>query len=275
MKKYIALLLIIILLLSGCAKAPATEPQQEITPPPAAEPIVPQVAELAPQSYILDYNGISYTSFYSYYGYHYHFDKDMRLIPTGDTVQVDEWITCGTGLPENYDPFAFNGEIFTIENDIYDGEIIFVYNKTQNVYYPFRGGKKIDYNSGDTIKTVIDKQYGSGSFDSITEVRLATYNYTNEWFELPDETEAEILKTVKNMYNSDSSWQCDHKSNEYEHSTLRLVLPITKFEHRLTLCHKNSTINGWEIPRKLCDDIMSCIDTKYHRKVQFSRNKID
>jgi len=274
MKKCIALLLIIVLLLSGCAKAPATEPQQEITPPPAAEPIVPQVAGLSERFYEFNYNDKRYSSFYTHYGYNYYSEKDMRLLPTGDTVDVTEILF---DMPENtdYKSEPFSSEIFTIENDIYGGTFLFVYNKTRNIYYPFQRVEKSTITKGDSIKTAVDKQYGSGSFDTITEVRLCPYNYFNKWFELPDQTETELLKTVKNMCNTDNSWQCNHKSDDDRHCTLRLVLPTTKFEYQLTLCHKESKINGWKIPKELCDDIMSCIDTNHHREFEFVRYKTE
>lgn len=273
MKRYLVLLIVFVLLISGCTKAPKP-PKTEEAPPPTADPITPQVAEFAPQNYIFHYNDKTYSDFYCQYGYHYYFDG-ISLIPTGDTVQVDEWNTCGTGLPENYDPFAFNGTVFTIADDIYGGEFVFVYNKTRNVYYPFRCHITVPSNSGYTVKSYIDKRYGEGSFDSITEVRLALSSYTNEWFEIPEEIETELLKTVKNQLISGASCDCNHYTLTDKHCTLRLVLSKTRFEHTLTLCPTTLAVNGRKIPKTLCDDIMSCTDMKYHKETQFSQNKID
>ncbi len=274
MKRYIIFFLVFVMLLSGCTKAKTPAPTPDPTLPPAAEPIVPQVAGLSERSYEFNYNDKRYSSFYTHYGYNYYFEKDMRLIPTGDTVDVREILF---DMPEdtNYKSEPFSSEVFTIENDIYDGKFLFVYNKTRNIYYPFQHTEKSTVKKGDSIKTAVDKQYGSGSFDSITEVRLCTYNYFNKWFELPDEIETELLKTVKNMLNTDNPWQCNHKSDDDRHSTLRLVLPTTKFEYQLTLCHKESKINGWKIPQELCDNIISCIDTNHYREFEFVRYKTE
>ncbi len=238
-------------------------------------PIIPQTAELSSDSYILDYNDKTFTSFYSQYGYNYYFSNDMRLIPTGDTVKVDKWITCGTGLPENYDPFAFNGEVFVIENDIYNGEFIFVYNKTVNVYYPFRCHINVPYNSGDTVRTYLNKRYGGESFDEITEVRLFLPNRTNEWYQLPEDIKDSLLMEIKNTSAEGSMCSCTHYTQSDKHRDLHFVLPVTRFEHTLTLCPNSSTVNGHKISKTLCDNILACSTQEYYHKTNFSRNKTE
>lgn len=230
------------------------------------KPIIVQVCELKSENTIFNYNDKTYSSFFTHYGYEYYFGDSIRLIPTGDTVKVNEWNTCGTGLPDDYDPFRFNGEIFTIENDIFSGEIVFVYNKTANVYYPFRCHINVPSNSGYTVRSYIDKRYGEGSFDSITEVRFGQLYFTNEWFELPTDITDVLLTELKSTSATSALCSCTQYTQSVKHRELRLVLPKTKFEHTLTLCPNTATVNGQKISKTLCDDIMSCIDMKYHKK---------
>lgn len=261
MKKHLALLLIIILLLSGCTKAPATEPQQEITPPPTAV----QTSQLCSGNNIFDYNGQTYSSFYSQYGYKYYFGDEIHLFTTGDTVKVDEWITCGTGLPDNYDPFIFNGEVYMLENDSFGGEIIFV-RKDDNEFYPFRCHVDVPYDETYTVRDYFNKRYGEGSFDNIKEVRISQQYVIKEWYELPEDIRDSLLSELKNTSATGGVCNCTSYQQTYNHRDLRLCLPITRFEHTLTLCSVTSTVNGHKISKSLCDSLMSCIDMKYYKK---------
>ncbi len=239
----------------------AKSPQQT-----EAQPITVEVLKLNSSNNIIDYNQKTYSSFYTHYGYKYYFGDSVRLVPTGDTVKVDEWVTCGTGLPDDYDPFRFVGTVYTLENDTFGGEIIFVYNYSEDVYYPFRAHINIPYDEKDTVNTYIDKRYGEGSFDGITEVRFGQQYFTNEWYELPADIKDALLTELKSTSATSALCGCTHYTQTDKQRELRLVLPITRFEHTLTLCPTHSTVNGQKISKTLCDSIMSCIDMQYHKK---------
>ncbi len=230
------------------------------------KPTTVQTSELESENTIFDYNGKTYSSFYTHYGYEYYLGDSVRLNPTGDTVTVNEWITCGTGLPDDYDPFRFNGEVYLLENDIFGGEIIFVYNEAENEYHPFRCHISVPYNESDTVRDYFNKRYGEGSFDGITEVRFGQLYFTNEWFELPADIKDALLTELKSTSATSAPCGCTHYTQTDKQRELRFVLPITRFEYTLTLCPTHSTVNGQKIPKTLCDDIISCIDMKYHKK---------
>ena len=55
---------------------------------------------------IMDYGEASYTAYSDFdHNANYFFPEGIKLVSTGNTVKVNVWNTCGTGLPENYDPF--------------------------------------------------------------------------------------------------------------------------------------------------------------------------
>lgn len=122
MKKYLALTIVFVLFISGCA----TDKPQYITP---------ESAEFAPPNCVFDYNGEAYKSFITPEGYDSYF-KDVRLLPTDDTVDVSELKTIGTDYPEDYELLSFTGKVYVLQNEDYS-DIIFVKNEDKNVFYPF------------------------------------------------------------------------------------------------------------------------------------------
>lgn len=270
MKKLIFISALVIMLSSvGCNKVDAPS---DIAPEEMAQSFYPENVQYIKTSshFVLDDSRYDCFTPTPNYSVNYYFPEGVRLTPIDKTVAVHETHTCGTGLPEDYDSFMFDAALYTTDDDVYGDRLVFIKDPDKEVYYPFSVPRTVVADDNDTFQIYIDKLYGDGEFDKVTDLRLARYGSMSEFFAIPETVATDIKTTVRDQKTGDINHYlcgCTYYWDTDKHMAITFVMPTTRYEYSLTFCPNDKTLGGIPLSDTLAASIHSCVSYEYQKNV--------
>ena len=191
----------------------------------------------------------------------YYFSDVKELINTGDSMTVHEFISCATGLPEDYEWEQFTSDIYVLKDDPYYQKFVFV--KRGDVFHPFFKIKELsslEEYENESFTDYIERNYGEGQTDNITDITVHTA-YEKSF-------SAESVPKIIDQLESSTPADTDIYFTQEASFSITIVFENKRILHGYFYPEKNR-FEDWEISESATKLILQEIDPQYLRTFGF------